>query len=399
MCKFHKDVARAIATDPVSGQFDPSLYSVSLLVMAKYRIEQYMPAMFGCDGYSNYQMATPQAQAAFDQSGLAAAANGASSADIAAMRDALLVATAGMDLSRAALHLPKNPVKDTRFLDEATVELFDGPGYYTKANIMRKGQPPEGTPMGYVDDEIAFLDAAHKPAFEPIRAAATAFLAQPGVDVTLTKLFKESLAEKFSAAPDAVQPMLLDIYQRVPARLRATFKSCAACVSGGAGGALTSHAGCVIALGVSSAGNAALGTGASLGLSGVFTAAGLGAWYGLRGRFAGMGERALVGGSALAGMALVLGTHLGGGHDGHAGHAATAAHAQMSAHSPHTLAVAQKWLAEQPKDYQENIAFHARLSGRSPAEEALNMCSQDLTVRLRMEEAQKANTQQAILSR
>lgn len=390
MCKFHKDIARAIATDAATNQFDPALYSVALVVMAKYRIEQHMPEMFGCDGYSAYQMATPQAQGAFARSGLTvpqAEIDTYHAAHINDLRRAIVDATRGLPVSIKGLNLPKNPVKDVRFLDEATVELFDGPGYYTKHNQQSKGKP-DGAVMGYVADEINLTASAHDPKFEPIRQAAAAFLAYEGVETVLEQMFKHSLASKFQAAPDQVNPTLLRAYNALPNGLRSAFKTCASCMGGAGGGALTGHIGCVVALASSGAGNAALSTGASLGLSGVFTAAGLGAWYGLRGRFAGMAERGVVLTGALGGMALMVGVHMSGGH--HTGHTQ---HPSPSHHSAHTLSVAQAWLDRQPEDQRQTIIYWAQMNKRSPAEEALAMCNQDLTVHLAMEKTRKTGLQ------
>ena len=55
MCKYHKAVARDIATND-AGDFDPGKYAVALLAMAQFRIEQYMPTMFNCTGFDPREM-------------------------------------------------------------------------------------------------------------------------------------------------------------------------------------------------------------------------------------------------------------------------------------------------------------------------------------------------------
>ena len=69
MCKYHKAVARDIATND-AGDFDPGKYAVALLAMAQFRIEQYMPTMFNCTGFDPREMVTPEAVQALKDSGL-----------------------------------------------------------------------------------------------------------------------------------------------------------------------------------------------------------------------------------------------------------------------------------------------------------------------------------------
>lgn len=144
MCKFHKDVARDVATDPATGQFDAGKYSVALVAMAKFRIEQYMPAMFSCDGFVPAQMLTDASQKAFAASGLAKPVDAIKAyrdANIKFVRDAMTRTATGHDLTLKGLGIPDNITQDgykhcnkmpadiTKsgpFLDEAVVELYDG---------------------------------------------------------------------------------------------------------------------------------------------------------------------------------------------------------------------------------------------------------------------------------
>lgn len=67
MCKFHKDIARAIATHPETAEFHPGYYAVALVAMHP-RLEEYIPQMFGCDGFVPAQMAGDDVQAYLEQS-------------------------------------------------------------------------------------------------------------------------------------------------------------------------------------------------------------------------------------------------------------------------------------------------------------------------------------------
>ena len=189
MCKFHKDVARDIATNPATGAYDPALYAIALVAMAKFRIEQYMPAMHGCDGFIPAEMVTDTARTAFATSGLArtdSAIKVYRDAHIGALREAIKLTARSLDLSPLALNLPplpSDPTQNGAFLDEAVVELFEG---YDRP--------------GYVSGELRLKDAAHAPAFEAIRTATAHFMEQPGVAATLKTMFEGALARIFQDA-------------------------------------------------------------------------------------------------------------------------------------------------------------------------------------------------------
>jgi hypothetical protein len=203
MCKFHKDVARDIATDPATGEFNPGQYSVALVAMAKFRIEQYMPAMHGCDGYAPSMMVTEAAVKALDDSGLKRPAQEIAAyrdATVAALKSAMALTAQSADLSLEGLNIPDAITKDgykhcarmaadvTKngpFLDEAVVQLFEG--YDDADKCWARG-------------ELRLSAEAHKPQFEAIRAAAEHFLSQPGISEILKQRFEHSLAAVFTDA-------------------------------------------------------------------------------------------------------------------------------------------------------------------------------------------------------
>lgn len=296
MCKFHKDVARDIATDPVTGKFDAGKFCVALLAMAKYRIEQYMPAMHGCDGFTPAAMTTDTAQQALESSGLQSSINEGQAfrdAHIAGLHHAINATAQSYDLSMQALnnrdditaegyqHCPKMGRHINQagpFMDEAVVQLFNG--YDDEAKTWARG-------------DLSLLSAAHKPEFEAIRAAADHFLSQSGVEPTLHRMFEHSLFRIFEEArvsPDApgvktdgcvmcghggrsveaeTAPAAIaetPDTTRTPLptnRLQRIFTGCASCASAGGGtvlGVMASHIPCVAIPVIAGATGVALGS-------------------------------------------------------------------------------------------------------------------------------------------
>jgi hypothetical protein len=203
MCKFHKDVARDIATDPATGAFDAGKYCVALTAMAKFRIEQYMPPMHGCDGFAPEVMTTETAVRALDASGLKkpeAEIKAFRDAHIGAMRAAMALTASSCDLSMEGLNMPDiitregykhcarmapDPTKNGPFLDEAVVQLFEG--YDDAGKTWARGK-------------LSLAAEAHKPEFEALRAATEHFIGQPGVVATLQTMFENSLVSVFEHA-------------------------------------------------------------------------------------------------------------------------------------------------------------------------------------------------------
>lgn len=202
MCKFHKDVARDIALND-NDEFDAGKYATALVAMASFRIEQYMPAMHGCDGFVPEVMLTDTAKEAFTASGLTrpqAEINAFRDRHIDGLRAAMNLTAQSVDLSLEALNIKDrivrggfkatccaepDPTKNGPFLDEAVVELFTG--YDDEGKTWARGA-------------LWLLDEAHKPEFEAIRMAADHFISQDGVRDTLQGMFEHSLASVFQNA-------------------------------------------------------------------------------------------------------------------------------------------------------------------------------------------------------
>lgn len=351
MCKFHKDVARDIATNPVTNEFDAGKYCVALLAMASFRIEQYMPAMHGCDGFIPAEMTTKKATFAFAASRLEtppASIAAYRDAEIGAVRQAMAQTAATHDLSLAALNVPDmvtregykhcdsmaaDPTKNGPFMDEAVVQLFTG--YDDDAKTWATGP-------------LSFADNAHKPVFEPIRAAAAHFMAQPGIRDTLRIMFEHSLSRIFVAAQDDLNAgngfektdgcvmcghgdrAATEDTNKKPAAPAARFAFLRA-ARDGFGGAVLSHAGCFVLPALAGVFGLAVSGPLMAGAMMVTAPAiAMGATWGLarlRGETPTRGKLGVSAGVAVA-LALAIST-VTGGHDDHAsGHGAHTGHAQ-----------------------------------------------------------------------
>lgn len=202
MCKFHKDVAREIATND-AGEFDAGKYSTALISMALFRVEQYLPALHGVDGFNPALMATDTAKQAFAASGLQkpqAEIQAYTNQHIDGLRAAMDLTANSMPLTLESLNIPDrivqggykatccaepDPTENGPFLDEAVVELFTGYDDATKK---------------WTSGPLSLVDVAHKPQFESLRCAVEHFTSQDGVRDVLQGMFERSLASIIQSA-------------------------------------------------------------------------------------------------------------------------------------------------------------------------------------------------------
>ena len=210
MCKFHKDVAKDIATDSNTGDFDAGKYAVALTAMAHFRIEQYMPSMFGCDGFIPAEMATQEAQQALDESDLRGCPHAIQKFrddNIKAMREAMDETASVFRLTHEDLNITPgeitkdgykatccaapDPTINGPFMDHAVVYLFDG---YDDDAKTYAGK-----------DTLALLDEAPSPEYEAIRMATEYFISKPDVKETLKQMFEDSLVTIFKEAPSDLE--------------------------------------------------------------------------------------------------------------------------------------------------------------------------------------------------
>ncbi|PZQ48226.1 MAG: hypothetical protein DI551_01690 [Micavibrio aeruginosavorus] len=202
MCKFHKDVAREIATNR-AGEFDAGKYSTALISMALFRVEQYMPEMHGFDGFQPEKMLTDTARESFAKSNLArpqAAIVSYHNAHIEGLRAAMDLTARSMPLSLGDLNIKDriekggykatccaepDPTENGPFLDEAVVEMFTG---------------YDDTSKKWASGPLSLVEVAHKPEFEALRTAVEHFTSQEGVRHVLQGMFERSVASIFQSA-------------------------------------------------------------------------------------------------------------------------------------------------------------------------------------------------------
>jgi hypothetical protein len=249
--------------------------------------------------------------------------------------------------------LPENAYKRQKFLDDAYLHVY------------------EGDPKGdwRVTDKVA-VDKR----YEPLRRAAKALFAIPGIDRHLETIITGKIAEVFIEARKTANPTLLKIYEGLPPKIQDQFRQCAACAGGTAGGAALGHAGCVVAMGsgfLPVAG--AAGSVATIGLGAAFTAAVVGTWYYLRGRFADPLQQKIVIGGAIAGTVLAGAWHLTGSQDH--GHGPTP-------HEHHTLtpqrqAQVADWISRQSPENLLRVMEQAKARKMSLEDYAAQICGEE----------------------
>lgn len=217
MCKFHKDVAMAVATDPVYKTVDPLRYSITLCALAKFWIDKYMPDMGYQDGYSNYELSTSAAQSAFQNSDLEQNPDKARAGQddrVAFLRTAVDRIINEMELTPSQLFLPKKPDQSPRFLNSVMLDIYEG-------------DPSEEWEL---KAESAVSNKKHK----PLRNILERMFEIDGYTQVIEDSLKSSISNLFLQAPDRVDPNLLKAYDHLPTGLRTSFGSCSLHGGGGA---------------------------------------------------------------------------------------------------------------------------------------------------------------------
>ena len=208
MCKFHKDVARDIATDPVTGDFNAGHYAVAMLAMGHFRMEQYMPEMYHADGFVPAELATETAAAALERTKLRSCPHAMQRYHdevMPAIREAMANTDAVFDLSHEGLSIKPgeitkdgfkatccatpDPTINGPFMDYAVVYLFDG--YDDAEKTMATGK-------------LTLLEESPSPQHEGIRMATEYFIAHDGILPALQQLFEDTVVKIFKDAPAAV---------------------------------------------------------------------------------------------------------------------------------------------------------------------------------------------------
>lgn len=236
MCRFHKDVATRLATNPVTQKPDPVAYAILITAFSRFWVDRRVPRLSECDGYSPYPLATQEAQNALASSGLHynAKDEGRFDQDVITTLNHFIHEN---NVTLASLNLPQKNLRRTHFLDEAYQHVYD-----------------------YADPTRAldFLPKSPNPDYEPLRQTVAAFFAtRPDMAQMLESMIDDSIAKIITIAPYQVNKYALRVYEHIPVGLRNVFQDCAMCVRDGGGAAAATHLGC-IAIPVISGGGAAL---------------------------------------------------------------------------------------------------------------------------------------------
>ncbi|MFA7275580.1 MAG: hypothetical protein WC043_02120 [Pseudobdellovibrionaceae bacterium] len=214
MCKFHKDVAVAVATRE-DGSIDPLRYSITLCALSKFWIDRYMPDMGHQDGYSNYEMASKAARQAFENSGLEKnydRANAGQQDRVVYIRECVDAVIAERGLTSSDLYLSKTPDRSPRFLDQVMLGMYDG-------------DPAQ---------ELSVKPVSENPKHEPLRRTVAELYRNSSFERVIEDSLKSNISRLFLEAPAKINPALMPAYDRLPTGLRTAFGSCSLHGGGGA---------------------------------------------------------------------------------------------------------------------------------------------------------------------
>lgn len=256
MCKFHRSVARDVAT--VSGTFVPSYFIITLLALSKHGLETYMPDHLYIGGSVPSEMTEPSAWAAYERSGLKrplAEVTRDHESGVAFVRERLRNLENRMDISPAALGFPPLPPAFMSFLDYGLDHLYEG------------------------NPKTGLVAKADKLEFQPWLEATREFASDPQTAQTIQLLLEGSICRHFEEAKIKMEAGSRHWYESAFVE---KVKGTVGLTGGGLLSAGTSHAGCVIggllpAAATGAGGMAAMGAG--LGISALFNIAGLYAWH------------------------------------------------------------------------------------------------------------------------
>lgn len=225
MCKWHKLVAKTLATDPQDGVFDVGKYAVALTAMSINRVEQEkwgLPSLYSIDGFNPDEILKDEVQKHYrssssflDKTEKELEQSLARQIDI--LRDALNNTDRCCDITSEGLNIydnitsegykktccsPANPRENGPFLDASVVYLFKG--YDTKQRARASGDLElitfEDLEALQNDPSVAQNDKNFIPLLDGVRQATEFFLSHDGVLEALDGSFKSSIAYIFSTA-------------------------------------------------------------------------------------------------------------------------------------------------------------------------------------------------------
>lgn len=261
MCKFHKDMSRAVATDSATGTFNPAHEAVIRVALSRYWLERYVAGGEVIDGYSPYPMATLSQQAAFAASGLKKSLQEVereTAEGIAFLKSCLTQLEQDHDpLTEGKLGLPFRTARDA-FLDKAILDFYHG--------------DPKS--------DFQFATAPGEEMLAPLYQAVAFFQNDEQTRNVLERMVTGRICTLYSAAPHQVNQAVMRTYERLPERIRAFLQKTGEyggnILMGGFSGIAGHgvHYGAVLGAGAASG----MASSANFALSGVFLAASYGIW-------------------------------------------------------------------------------------------------------------------------
>ena len=275
MCKFHKDVARAVSKQG-NPKFRTTKYTLALASLSMWWVEHFIPS--DVEGYNSYELATESVQAIYTQTRPSPLAwfdpQSNSVSEIATALDRLII----QNNYRFQFSEPK--------LQRAIAAIYRDDEADNAIHTLRS------------------LDEIKEPKAQALAQAVLEIHNMPKLLNALKLQLEQNIDRLFQQAPGQVNPWLLRLYQKNPAAARAVSLSCAC----GANGILP-HFGCVASSAVSlgTAGGAGSIFGALLGTT--TSLLGVGIWTALRWGRASKLEKVGVPLSAALGLAIALGVH------------------------------------------------------------------------------------------
>lgn len=261
MCKFHKEVSRIVATDPISGVLNPAHEAVIRVALSRYWLERYVEGGEIIDGYSPYPMATLSQQTAFAASGLQKPIKQIDQEmqeGIAFLRHRLSVLEEEQGVFTVqSLGLPMATARDA-FIDKAIMAFYHG--------------DPKG--------DFRFSDAVAEPMLAPLHKAVAFFQQDDASRAVLERLVTGRICALYSAAPRQVNQAVMGAYEKLPARAKAFLYQVGNYGGNIAMGGFSGIAGHSVHYGAVLGAGMASGMAAStnFALSGVFLAASYGIW-------------------------------------------------------------------------------------------------------------------------
>lgn len=225
MCRWHKLVAKTLATDPQDGSFDVGKYAVALTAMGINRVEQEkwgLSDLYSIDGFNPEEILEEEMEESYRSSPSFLEMTESElkvylDSQINVLRAALTNTAECFDISAEGLNIqdnitsegykktccsPPNPRENGPFLDASVVYLFKG--YDTQERAHASGDLTlitfEELETLQNDPSVSENDRKYIPLLEGVRQATEFFMSHTNVREALDEAFRSSVAYIFATA-------------------------------------------------------------------------------------------------------------------------------------------------------------------------------------------------------